>query len=345
MKKLTILYFLLFSVYAIAQKTSISGTFSNYSGKDSLQIQIFSSDIPTVEKIFVNSKGKFTYDYNLANSNYCKLFFSPKDFILIIVSPDEKISITANAQKISDSYTITGSKDSELLCKNNSTVFAYLNEMTLRKAKYEKELDSLKKLKNEFIATTVKANKQSLSSLILVDLLDDPSYTNLILELDSSLFSLHPSNPVVKNFHNSIPREHSLKEGTIMPEISLQNQNGEIVSLSSLRGKVVLIDFWATWCRPCRMEIPTIKKAYAQYASKGFEVYSVSTDNNKDAWLKVIKDEQMPWITVHDATKKYSQDFQVKSIPFTILIDENGKIIAKNVRGGNLELLLSKHLN
>lgn len=140
--------------------------------------------------------------------------------------------------------------------------------------------------------------------------------------------------------------------GDQAPELAFKSPDGKMLKLSSLRGRVVLVDFWASWCRPCRMENPNVVSAYNRYKdakfknAKGFEVFSVSLDKNKDAWVKAIKADKLDW-KYHVSDLKYwnsegAQLYGVNSIPASFLIDENGVIIGKNLRGQNLHLAIDK---
>ena len=133
--------------------------------------------------------------------------------------------------------------------------------------------------------------------------------------------------------------------GDIAPEITLNDSTGKPVSLSSLRGKYVLIDFWASWCGPCRAENPSVVKTYAQYKDKGFTVYSVSLDNARDRWLSAIKKDNLTWPNHVSDLKGWAcegaKPYRVNSIPATFLIDKQGKIAAKNLRGDKLEKFLA----
>jgi thiol-disulfide isomerase/thioredoxin len=118
--------------------------------------------------------------------------------------------------------------------------------------------------------------------------------------------------------------------------------------LSSLKGKVVLIDFWASWCGPCRKENPNVVRIYNKYHNEGFEIFGVSLDRNRDSWLKAIKNDNLSWIHVSDL--KYWQSegarlYGVNSIPFTVLLDKDGKILAKGLRGKSLEDKLEEIFN
>ncbi len=141
--------------------------------------------------------------------------------------------------------------------------------------------------------------------------------------------------------------------GDIAPEIKLPSPNGDSIALSSLRGKVVLIDFWASWCGPCRKENPFVVNAFQKYKDKrfsvgnGFTVYGVSLDKNKDSWIKGIEDDKLTWYHVSDL-KQWDCDiakvYGVRGIPSNFLIDKNGVIIAKNLRGEKLEATLESLL-
>ena len=131
------------------------------------------------------------------------------------------------------------------------------------------------------------------------------------------------------------------------PEVTLPDVNGKTVSLSSFRGKYVLLDFWASWCGPCRAENPNVVAAYQKFKGKNFTIVGVSLDNNKDAWENAIKSDGLAWTQVSDLKGWQSQAaalYNVQSIPSNFLIDTAGKVIAKNLRGKDLEEALSSVL-
>jgi peroxiredoxin len=137
--------------------------------------------------------------------------------------------------------------------------------------------------------------------------------------------------------------------GSTAPDFTLNTPEGTPFTMSSLKGKIVLLDFWASWCQPCRRENPNVVSVYNQYKDKGFEILGVSLDKDKASWLKAIADDKLTWRHVSDL-KYWQSDVAVKygvqSIPFTLLLDKEGKIIAKNLRGDalgkKLEELLGK---
>lgn len=135
-----------------------------------------------------------------------------------------------------------------------------------------------------------------------------------------------------------------LPAGGTAPEIKQATPDGGTFALSQLRGKVVLIDFWASWCRPCRIENPNVKKIYAKYASKGFEILGVSLDRDHAAWVKAIKDDGLPWKHVSDLgfwNNAAAQEYGVQSIPYTVLVDRDGNILEKGLRAHELDAKLA----
>lgn len=141
--------------------------------------------------------------------------------------------------------------------------------------------------------------------------------------------------------------EAQLSIGSLAPEISLPNTKDSMVHLSSLRGKVVLIDFWASWCAPCRYANPGVQKLYKKYKDSGFEVYAVSIDSKKPAWVKAIRQDRLTYTQVNDPAGWYSkvtEAYFVEEIPTSFLLDKNGKIVAVDAEGATLDKLVNSLL-
>jgi thiol-disulfide isomerase/thioredoxin len=140
--------------------------------------------------------------------------------------------------------------------------------------------------------------------------------------------------------------------GNTAPDLKFMNPEGKAIALSSLRGKIVLLDFWASWCGPCRMESPVVVDAYKKYKdvkfsnAKGFTIYSVSLDKSKEAWVKAIAQDHLEWenhvIDLGGWGSQPAQIYGVNSIPFSFLLNEKGVIVAKNLRGEELQNELAK---
>ncbi len=194
---------------------------------------------------------------------------------------------------------------------------------------------------------------QQPASLALFNLLQDPNLIDKDKNVDLFLTATEkfkkdwPASRFTKELSAMTEKLKITAVGQQAPEIALANPAGQIVKLSSLQGKYVLIDFWAKWCGPCRQENPNVVKAYKRFKSKGFEVYGVSLDRNKEDWVKAIAEDGLTWTHVSDL--KYfdcqaAKDYNINAIPFSILLDKTGKIIAKNLRGAALEQKLEEVL-
>ena len=133
--------------------------------------------------------------------------------------------------------------------------------------------------------------------------------------------------------------ENRLKIGVQSPDFNLETPEGKSVSLSSLKGKVVLIDFWASWCPTCRVANVKMVKLYKQFKEKDFTILGVSIDKDKDAWMKAIRMDKLNWIQLSDLkfwTSPVVKLYSIDSIPYTVLIDKEGKIVAKGLHGDSL---------
>ncbi|WP_221393807.1 TlpA disulfide reductase family protein [Dyadobacter sp. NIV53] len=147
-------------------------------------------------------------------------------------------------------------------------------------------------------------------------------------------------------------QETRIRTGEMAPEIELPNIKGEKTALSSLRGNLVLIDFWATWCAPCVEEQPELKKLYTKYnhlksGGIGLEIFGVSLDNKKEAWEKSIRKFNMAWVQVSDLkywTSPVAQTYHIEALPYNVLVDEKGFIIALNLHGKELEGFIDSYL-
>jgi len=131
-----------------------------------------------------------------------------------------------------------------------------------------------------------------------------------------------------------------LRVGSLAPEISLPDTRDSIIKLSSLRGKVVLVDFWASWCMPCRAANPSIVRLYKKYKEKGFEVLAVSIDTKKDAWLRAIRQDKMTYTQVNENTgwsSTTAEKYFVEQIPTSFLLDQAGRLVAIDPYGNELE--------
>jgi peroxiredoxin len=213
----------------------------------------------------------------------------------------------------------------------------------------QQDLESWKNASLEILqqATFKNRNKEVLYISIIRNMANsDIDFTRIIAKKYVEEF---PESKYATYYWDAMPKEPPVK-GDMAPDIKMSNPDGKMMSLSSLKGQVVLLDFWASWCGPCRVENPNVVRAYQKYKDKGFTVFSVSLDNDKAKWIKAIEVDKLEW-DYHVSDLKGWQSsvarlYGVSGIPSTFLLDKNGKIIAQNLRGAaleqQLELLLGK---
>ena len=157
-----------------------------------------------------------------------------------------------------------------------------------------------------------------------------------------------PNSIYTKNLASMAAQLGPVVEGAIAPEINLATPDGSTLALSSLRGKVVLIDFWASWCGPCRRENPAVKAIYEKYKDKGFEIYGVSLDNDANKWKAAIAQDGLTWKHVSELkgwTSTPGKLYGVRSVPSTFLLDKDGRIVKSGFRSHELEGLLQQLLD
>ncbi len=189
----------------------------------------------------------------------------------------------------------------------------------------------------------LNANKEiAYASLIRGIIQQDQEYARTLSEQYGRDF---PNSKYSKFFLDNIPKGMP-KVGDIPPDIKMKDTTGKSISLHSLKGKVVLLDFWASWCGPCRMENPNVVSAYKKYKDKGFTVFSVSLDDNKNKWIAAIKKDGLIWENHVSDLRGWSNEaaklYGIRGIPAAFLLDKTGKIVATNLRGAELDKALEK---
>lgn len=201
-------------------------------------------------------------------------------------------------------------------------------------------------MKNEInLKKMIRNASPSLASVYGLNFIDMTSNYSFFDSVTAETIKILPNNFLVKQIKDQVDNARFLTIGQTAPDFKLPDTEGESLALSDLRGKYVLLDFWAAWCRPCRVENPNVVRMYTKYGGSKFEILGVSLDRAKGPWLKAIADDGLEWLHVSDLKHFHSEAailYDVKAIPATFLIDPEGKIIGKNLRGSTLETKLQK---
>jgi len=211
---------------------------------------------------------------------------------------------------------------------------------TAKMSQIETDADVVAKEMSQTQKNFIKNNP---SSFVTPSLLKSLSYELEATEIETLIDAMDTSVskvPVIQELKTRVATMKSVAIGQKAPDFILNDVNGNPVSLSSKIGsKLLLVDFWAAWCGPCRQENPNVVKVYNEFKNKGFDVYGVSLDKSKDEWVKAIADDKLTWTHVSDL-KFWDSDaaklYAVYSIPSNFLLDETGTIIARNLRGIDL---------
>lgn len=339
----------------------LNGQLSNSSRQTIFFEELSSKSINVLDSVITDENGKFSFGVKIADAGFYRVRITGKNFFNVIAFPNDTIAVTADAADLEGTYHITGSEESLRLRELNQFFYRiYKTNDSLNTAmqlyqqnnevnKYMSAVQLQQQLSgqfHDFVKKFINANPASLASLAAVQNLDAEENFEYYAKVEEGLRTILPQSPYYKDLKTRVDELKKLAIGSEAPEITLNDTNDKPVSLSSLKGKVVLIDFWAAWCRPCRAENPNVVKMYKKYHDKGFEVFSVSLDKTKSAWMNAIQQDGLIWKN-HVSDLGYWNSavvpmYNIKGIPLTYLLDKEGKIIGKNLRGAQLEQKLEE---
>ncbi len=336
------------------------------------QIVYGKSQLPVIvdSQKLSGSSGNLTLHGKTKEQGIFELIIGENALAIPLINDAVEIQVSADLAKTRDFYTVAGSPASHELQvlldnvgrKNNEIQDAFNN------------LDSLKKVNapdSVLVSSNITKNMAILElNNYLKNFIQSTNNATLgVLALGWASRSLPPSemDSALNNLKTRFPGNAFLAEmekgsqqqaaqsasgdswvGKTVPDLVMQDLNGKDISISSFRGKYLLIDFWASWCGPCRMENPNVVKAYNDFKAKNFTILGVSLDKDKDSWKKAISQDHLNWPQMSDLKYWNSQaveTFGFQGIPFNVLVDPSGKVIAQELRGEDLSSKLKQVLN
>lgn len=335
----------------------IKAKVSNCTAKTVLLDELSTQGFNTLDTATIDEKGNFTFTGNTKEPLFCALRFDAnlpsEKRIFIVLDSNTSFKLEADYNAL-EKYKIKGSKDCEqiqALLAINSVMEEKLKVLDAEFASYDANNipDSVAKNIRAKYDVIVKEQEASIDKFIT----ENDGFANyfaglfmmqappipMLKKIDTKGMKKYANSKYAITLHDFVLSKQSTSIGVEAPDLNLEDVNGQKIALSSLRGQYVMIDFWASWCGPCRRENPNNVALYNKYHSKGFEIYGVSLDDNKDKWVNAIAADKLTWKHVSDLggwSSSAAKIYNVSSIPQTFLLDKEGKIIAIGLRGEQL---------
>jgi len=370
---------LLIPAFAAAQQKDFKILGTAPASKNGCKVYLdYQADNKLVEDSAVVKNGRFSFSGATQELSYARMVFDHENkgrywvmnvgdrFYFYIANETYNVRVTDSLKKatVSGSAThkayagflkqigggfmnIIDSANNEMraVAAITDTAAAYKAQMAVRE-KYDKKFEQMRINEQKF----VKENPDSYFSIVaLTDVANSHPMSEVELLYNGLSEKIRATVPG-KEMKARIAALHSIQIGKQAPEFEQPDVNDKPVKLSDFRGKYVLVDFWASWCHPCREENPNLKKAYVAFKDKGLEVLAVSLDNKqtRNAWIKAIETDGLPWIHVSDL-KGWQNEvavlYGIRAVPQNYLVDPQGKIVAQNLRGANLTTVLAEYIH
>ncbi len=335
-------------------ESSVSGYIDNIPGTEIILTKQTPEGIIPLDTTWIEEDGSFLFTPDFGEIAVYRVMIDFNKYLTIAAQKGDHIILEADGLDLYNNYYVGGSEESELikvvvdetmaLGRQLDSISEVINHQKAAKnsqALYQ-SFEVQKQLYSNhrnFSLDFIQKNPGSIAAYFVViglQLEEDP---NAYITVSENLGKSHPNFSFLPKLLEQVNILSLANIGTLAEDLAYPDPEGNIINLSSLRGKYVLVDFWASWCKPCRFENPQVLELYKKYKDKGFEIYGYSLDKDKDAWVNAIAEDQINWIHTSDlqfwqaeGAKKYG----VQSIPATFLIDPDGYIIARDFRSVEL---------
>ena len=336
-------------------ESSISGYFDNIPGTQ-LTLAIQSPEgIIAIDTTWIAEDGYFEFTPEMDEMKVYRIMIDFSQYLTVAGQKGDHITLETDGLDVYDNYYVSGSKESELI----KVVVDETMELSRKLDSIKIDINHQKPAKdseglfqsfeaqkvlyanyNAFSVDFISQHPGSIAAYFVVTgLQPDENPTEYITVYDH----LRKTYPTFSYLDKLEERVQFLQKAPLdgqAPELNYQSPEGELLALSSLKGNYVLVDFWASWCKPCRMENPNVLKIYNKYKSEGFQIYGYSLDEKKESWIEAIEQDQINWIHTSDLKgwdAQGAKDYGVQAIPATFLIDPNGNIVSRDLKGIKLE--------
>ena len=343
-----------------AQKTILDGRITGMDNPRLYLFEVVNNKLQPRDTITPSDRGQFRLSFKLSDPvmYILKSNLPQSNDIQLLLHPDQKVSLEIEALPKHNVLVVThtkGSKDMSLFSAFQRVLTCHLDLMATinnayslpgvtdaEKLRLSNQYMDLLSEQNVNVRRLLEANTDCLMAAFLVTYFEKHDFVTYIPLYEAVLAGTkprYPDHPFVRHIEHKLAT--TLTEGRMAPEIDMLDPEGNHRKLSDLRGKVVMVDFWASWCRPCRMENPNVVKLYHKYKDAGFDIYSVSLDKQKADWQRAIQQDGLVWPNhvsdLNGWTSSGGAAYGVTSVPSTVLIDREGRIIARDLRGPDLE--------
>jgi len=372
-KKIGVIGILLLSNFVVAQTVSEKAKTVQLEG---LIVGVVNSSITLINQnvnqgrtpistIKTDENGAFKTTVTIPFNDYYYLKTPNGQGVSLVLNENDTVKIYADSKSLLYNCNLIGSQSSDQMLKFYQTYvpFKQFEDSLKRVLKIDRTKQTAVNQAFKDRATTfyayrnkfIQDNSNSPALIAVLPSVNEKTEFELYKQLVNKLKENFPTSPTTKLLGNQLKakeienlNKQKIAPGKPAPEIIVEGVDGKTIKLSDLKGKVVLIDMWASWCGPCRRENPNVVKAYDKYHKDGFEVFSVSFDKpgNKDRWLAAIAQDGLTWESHGSELKGFNnqaaRDYSVRGIPFTCLVDAEGNIVKTNLRGPALEAELKK---